>query len=262
MCLLHAAALVVCCILCVASVPCCALVVEYNALRMLLLIRCPLLAAHEMRQGRAFPVTSRMCSRFGRLLCGVCSMPHVVCRLVACCQWSFPNPALCVAWCTAPVACCMLDVALHVVVVRCMLLEVWRMSPARGARRLLFAACCPLRAACRLDVVCCTLRVVRCIFPVACCMSSVCYIFPNACCMWSIVCCTFSSGRLLHCCSLDRVCLPFLCCMSHVLRRMRSVVFCPPPMSPLAWCALSAACPTSHLVWHMLCVARRRLRVA
>ena len=142
-CLLHAAAPVVCCILCVASVPCCALVVEYNAL---LLIRCPLLAAHEMRRCRAFPVASRMCSRFGRLLCGVCSMPHVACRLVACCQWSSPNPALCVAWCTAPVACCMLDVALHVVVVRCMLLEVWRRSPVA-----------------RLHIVCCSLHIARCV---------------------------------------------------------------------------------------------------
>jgi hypothetical protein len=32
-----------------ASVPCCELVVEHNASRMLLVVRWPLLAAHQMR---------------------------------------------------------------------------------------------------------------------------------------------------------------------------------------------------------------------
>ena len=58
-CLLHAAAPVVCCILCV-RLPCCALVVEYNASRMLLVVRCPLL---EMRRCCVLPVASRVCLR-------------------------------------------------------------------------------------------------------------------------------------------------------------------------------------------------------
>ena len=66
--------MVVCCILCVASVPCCALVVEYNAARMLLVVRCPLLAAHEMRRCRVFPVA---CARV--LLHVVCCLLHGIC---------------------------------------------------------------------------------------------------------------------------------------------------------------------------------------
>ncbi len=54
--------------MCVASVPCCALVVEDNAARMLLVVRCPLLAAHEMRQCRVFAVATRMCKHAARVL--------------------------------------------------------------------------------------------------------------------------------------------------------------------------------------------------
>jgi hypothetical protein len=46
-----------CIVLCEASVPCCALVVEYKAWPMLLVVRCPLLAAHEMRNA-AVPCVS------------------------------------------------------------------------------------------------------------------------------------------------------------------------------------------------------------
>jgi hypothetical protein len=97
----------------------------------------------------------------------------------------------------------------------------------RDACRLLFAACCPLHAACCLEVVC-SCRQVH--FPRFM-LDVVRYIFPDACCMLSMVCCTFSSGRLRHCCPLDRVCVPFLCCTSHVLRRLLPISLPQCPMS-------------------------------
>ena len=78
--LLHAAARVVCCILCVASVPCCAVVVEYNASRMLLVVCCPLLTANETWRCRVFAVATRMCKHAARVLLHVvCCLLHVVC---------------------------------------------------------------------------------------------------------------------------------------------------------------------------------------
>ncbi len=105
-------------------------------------------------------------------------------------------------------ACCMLRGA-------CRLLLA-AILPA--ACRMLSGSCVVARACCRLHFPCCILHVVWCIYPVACCMLSV-------------VCCTFSSGSLRHCCPLDHVCVPFLCCMPHVLRCMWSVFLLPaPPM--------------------------------
>jgi len=167
---------------------------------------------------------------FTRLLPGVCC--RVALFLVACCQWCFPNSSLHVACCTLPVARCMLHVALHVVVVRCMLLEVWRMLPVRDACRLLFAAYCPLHAACCLDVACCTLHVVSCTFPVARCMSSVAFsVMHVACSQLSVARFPVVIGGTL---SVGSCLLHVLRCMSHVLRCPWSVACIPPP------------CPTSH----------------
>ncbi len=109
--LLHAAARDVCCILCVAPVPCCALVVEYNASRMLLVVHWPLLTAHEMRQCRVFAVATRMCKHAARVLLHVvCCLLHVVCYLLS------------VAFCTLLVGCYSLrDVCCMLHVARCML---------------------------------------------------------------------------------------------------------------------------------------------
>jgi hypothetical protein len=239
--LLPAAAPVVCCILCVASVPCCALVVEYNASRMLLLVRCTLLVTHESQWCRVFPccsshvlasscMSSAVCCTlsvacvawFCRLLRGVCCMPHVALLpgcLVACCQWSFLDSTL-------PVACCMLHVALHDVVVRCILPAAWRM----------------LSGSCLMHAACCQLHFPRCI------LHAVCYIFPDACCMLSIVCCTFSSGRLRHAVRwIVSACPFFVACRTFSVARglisvARPTVPCRMP------CALSVACPASHLV--------------
>ena len=108
----------------------------------------------------------------------------VSCCLVACCQWSFPNSTLSLACCTFPVACCMLHVALHVVVVRCMLLEVWRMLPVArcrfAVRCVLPAACRMLSGSCLLHAACCLLHFPRCISHVVGC------IFPDACCQLSV----------------------------------------------------------------------------
>jgi hypothetical protein len=181
---------------------------EYNLSRMLLVVRCPLLAALEMRQCRAFPVASRMCSRplACRLLSvarSCCTLPVTLCRVfavfcavsavsrmphvalaccllsVARCRLSFPRCLWSVACCTAPLHVA-LHVALHLVVVRCMLLEVWRMLPV--ARCMSFAVRGILPAAWRMSSGCrlshttcrrlhfprCLMRVVRCIFPNAC----------------------------------------------------------------------------------------------
>jgi hypothetical protein len=151
---------------------------QNNASRMLL-VRCPLLAAHEMRPCRAFSVAPRMCSRplACRLLsvaryrlhalpglavfCLVsvavlpcCLVALLPCSLLPVVNGVFPIPRcmLHAARCPLPVACCML---------RCM----WLLSAAcclksgaccllRVACRLLFAAYCPLHGACCPDVVC------------------------------------------------------------------------------------------------------------
>ena len=132
--LLHAAAPVVCCILCVASVPCCALVVEDNASRMLLLVRCALLVRCSSRTkvsgAVCFPL-QLACARIllhivccllhvvwcmrawvCRLLRGVCRMPHVAllpCCLGACRQWSFPKFHVVCCMCMLHVASCPLQ---------------------------------------------------------------------------------------------------------------------------------------------------------
>jgi hypothetical protein len=285
--LLHAAARVVCCVLCVAAVPCCALVVEYNASRMLLAVRCPLLAAHEMRQCRMFPIASRMCSRplacrrlsdaccvlhalpvVCRLLRGVCRITHVA--LLSLAMLSVVRCTLSVVFSTLPVVRCMLHVA-------CCL--------ARCTSLLLFAAYCSLHGACCLDVACCMLRVVCCISPA------------------HVVSCAFSGG-LLHAvtrvssaallsvgsCPLHVVCcllpvarspLSVACCTLHVVRCLLSIACCLPqcPLSHGVRCpspvqcrissrcmlrvafsllhvvALSVACPIFHVVCHMSSVA-------
>jgi hypothetical protein len=73
-CLLHAAARVVCCILFVASVPCCALVAAYNASRMLLVLRCP---PHTKRGGAVGFLLHLACARV--LLNAVSCLLSVVC---------------------------------------------------------------------------------------------------------------------------------------------------------------------------------------
>jgi hypothetical protein len=116
--------------------------------------------------------------------------------LVACCQWSFPKFLLHAARCPLHAACCMLHVALHDGVVRCMLLEVWRMLPVArcmfAVRCILPAACRMLSGSCPLEAACRWLHFPRRMLRV------VCHIFPDAGCMLSIVCCTISSGRLRH----------------------------------------------------------------
>ncbi len=144
-CLLHAAAPVVCYIVRVASVPCCALVVEDNASRMLLLVRCPLLAAHEVRQCRVFPLASRMCSR--ALACRRLSVARCLLS-VACVAW-FTSFARCL-----PHAACCLVALLPC----CLLSMVFSKIPRRllhAARFPLHAACCMLRFMSLLSAACC-----------------------------------------------------------------------------------------------------------
>jgi hypothetical protein len=78
-----------------------------------------------------------------RLLRGICCMLHVALLPVACCQWSCSK--FHVVCCMLHVARCMLHVALHVVLVRCMLLEVLRMLPVAWC--MPFAVRCILPAA-------------------------------------------------------------------------------------------------------------------
>jgi hypothetical protein len=110
------------------------------------------------------------------------------------------------------------------------LLGVWRMLPV--ARCMSFVVRCMLPAACRMLSRSCLLHAAcrQVHFPRFM-LDVVRYIFPDACCMLSMVCCTFSSGRLRHCCPLDRVCVPFLCCTSHVLRRLLPISLPQCPMS-------------------------------
>jgi hypothetical protein len=226
-CLLHAAAPVVCCILCVASVPCCALVVEYNASRMLV-VRCPLLAAHEMRRCRAFSVAPRMCSR--PLACrlpsvaryrlhalpGLAVFRAVSVALLPCCLVALvPWCLLSIVFSQFHVARCMLHVALHVVVVRCMLLEVWRMLPVARCRS--FAVRCILPAAWRMLSGCCVVHAAcrqvhfpPCLLHVVCCMHG-CMLHIFQCCLAR---CLLRFPR--HGIPLSRVCVPVLCCRLHV----------------------------------------------
>jgi hypothetical protein len=112
---------------------------------------------------------------------------------------------------------------------------VWKLSVARCVSLVAFP---PSHVACRLShFPRCKLHVVN-------------YLLHNF--QWS------PAAR----CPLDRVYVPFLCCMSHVLRCMWSVACCPSqcPMSHGVRC-LSPG-PTSHLICCMLRVPRRLLHVA
>jgi hypothetical protein len=198
-CLLHAAAPVVCCILCVASVPCCALVVEYNASRMLLLVRFALLAAHEMRRCRVFPVASRMCSRAlaRRLLSDARCLLHALPGLRRLLRGG----------------CCMPHVAL---------LACWLVALFPVVNGLSQIPRCPLHAA-----LCCV-AVVRYIFPGACCMLSV-----VGCTLSSGVGCTLSSGRLRH---NRRHALRWIvsACPFFVACPTWSAACCPSPQCPMS----------------------------
>ena len=281
-CLLHAAAPVVCCILRVVlrtgcRVPCFAHAAA-----------CPLPAARRARKSVVPHVLA--CIIVCCLLHVVCCMrclvlpssarclPHAACCLVAllpcclvaCCQWSFPKFLLHAARCPLHAACCMLHVALHDGVVRCMLLEVWRMLPVA---RCMFAVRCILPAACRM-LSGSWLSVARCaslvaFSPVACCVSSVTFSpMQVACCQLSVaqfpvvVCGTLSVGSCLRALSL-----------LHVLRSPLHVVCCllPVPVSPCrmvcAVCRLvprrisSVACYALRVVCCTLHTAPSVLRV-
>jgi hypothetical protein len=186
-CLLRAAAPVVCCIMCfllhlacarvLVHAVCCLMHVVCCMRRLLVAVFCAVSAACRM-----FP-----CSL---LPCCPLSVARRLFALLPIVNRLFQNSTLPVACCMLPVACCMLHVSLHVVAVRCMLLEVWRMSPV-----------------CAVHVACCSLHVVRCMphvvwkLSVARCVSSVAFSplhiacrvlhFPRCSCMLSIVCCTF-----------------------------------------------------------------------
>jgi hypothetical protein len=138
--LLRAAAPVVCCILCVASVPCCALVGEYNASHMLLLVRCPMLAAHEMRQCRVFPVASRKCSR---------PLEYRLLSVARCLLHALPGFAV---FCAVSAACRMLPCCLVAVMPCCRvaLLPCCLLSMVVSK-----IPCCLLHARCMLHAACC-----------------------------------------------------------------------------------------------------------
>ena len=181
--------------MCVASVPCCALVVDHNASSMPLVARCPLLAALEIRQCRVFPVAPRMC-------CG-----PLACRLL-----SDARCLLHAARCPLPVVCCLLRDVCRLLHAACCVLHRSYGDVASCVRRLCrvahwlshtvlrawcwlcadrcsphtkygSAACCMLQLACArvlLHVVCCLLHGVCCMLPVARCR-------------WFAVCCAMSA---------------------------------------------------------------------
>ena len=141
---------------------------------------------------------------------------------------------------------------MHVVVVRCILLEVWRMLPI---------ACCVTYRGCSLHIARCMAHVVR-MLCVARCVSSVAFSQMHVACRLLFVA-HFSSGCLRHCCPLDLVCVPFLRRMSHVLTL--PVFGCPPqcPMPHGVRCLShaprrisSVACAALRVVGCMLHVAR------
>jgi hypothetical protein len=167
-----------------------ALVVEYNASRMLLVVRWPLLVAHEMRQCRLFAVATRMCKHAARVLLHVvCCLLRVVCYLlsvafctvlVGCYSLRDGCCMLHVAWCVLHAICCLLLRPLHHACchdARCMKSCVFAWYVLHVACRLLCAAHCPLRlvfecphvVCCTLHAVCIVLHVVRCMSFVACC---------------------------------------------------------------------------------------------
>jgi hypothetical protein len=242
------------------------------------------------------------CCGTGRMLhrvCGVCAVLRAVCR-----GQCFAHAAACAlpaarrtgneaVPCVSLLHLACYRVLLHIVccllhVVRCTLSVVFSTLPVVCC--VLHAACSTLHAALRVACRCCSLRIARCMAHVVwmlsvarvssggqvhfprCMLHVVCYTFPDACCMSSFVCCTFSSGRLRHCCPLDRVCVPFLCCMSHVLRCMWSDFCCPHPRVPCSMvCAVCrptrvasrrvARCMT-HALCRMLSLVRCLSRLA
>ena len=173
-----------------------------NASRMLLVVRCPLLAAHRMRRCGVSPVAFRKCSRplACRLLSVVRCLLHalpVACRLLrgvsrmpqtACCPLpgclSFVACCLCNVVCGLLLARCPLHVASHVVVVRCMLHEVCSPLPVFRCPPqcpMSHGVCCPSPVPSRISsrrmccvasrllyVACCTSRVACCLLCVAC----------------------------------------------------------------------------------------------
>jgi hypothetical protein len=214
-----------------------------------------------------FLVASRMCSRplACRLLsvarCLLHALPVFCAVSAACCLVAllpcWQRCLVSMVFSTLSAVCCVLHGArcmLHAACLRCMSLlsaacclkpGAWCLCLLRGACRLLFSAYCTLHAACRPAVDRCTLRVVSCIFPVADCIRLL--HFPR--CMLHVVdgllrIFQWSSAAR---CPLDRVCLPFLCCMLHVLPRLWSVS-CARPTVPSRKAVLSVARPASHLV--------------
>ncbi len=121
---------------------------------------------------------------------------------------------------TLPGVRCMLSVALHVVVARCMLLEVWRMLQV--ARCLLRVACRPLHGACCLSfsVARCVSSVAFCLLRVACGVASVAQ-FPVVLhalpCVSSAALLSVGSGLLRVVCGLFSCCPP-KCPMSRGVR--------------------------------------------
>jgi hypothetical protein len=275
-CLLHAVAPVVCCILCgvcaVLRTGCRVQCFAHAAARPLRAARraqksvVPQVRASSCVSSAACCTLSVACvAWFCRLLRGVCCMPHIALLPVALLSVvNGPFSTLSVACCTLHVACCMLHVALHVVVVRCMLLEVWRMLPV--ARCMSFVVRCVLSAACRMLSRCCLLHAAcrQLHFPR--CMLHGC-IFCDACCMLSVVCCLFSGDHRRH---AVRWIVSAARSPLHVARSPLPVVGCryPAPVSHVAcrvcclWpvprrissrctlrrCVSSVACCMSHVL--------------
>ena len=285
LCSVHAAARVVwsCVASYVAFVPGCALVVEYNSTRILLVARCPLPAAHEMRQCRVSPVASRMCSRppACRLL------PVARCRLHAArCPLSAAGPHVALLSLALLHVCC----PVHAVCCRFRAVYTKQGFLLHAARCPLPGACCPLRcmtlllAACFMKSgACCTLHAARCLLRVACrplhgaccppfsvarCVSSVAFSLLRVACgvvsvaKFPVVPCTFSLA--------SSAALRFVgSCLLHV----GSCPFsCGPPQCPMSrgvWCLspgphriASGTCPALRVVRCMLHDARSQSHVA
>ena len=248
---------------------------------------CPLPPARRTRNA-AVPCVSLLhlaCAR--GLLHVVCCPMHVVCCMRCLFSPSFarcllhagcclglcclvvrgPLHAVCglfhVVCCPLPVTWCLLRCMSFVV--RCMLLEVWRMLPVARCMSFVVRCISLLHGACCLDGFCCTLRVV-------CCISSGAYLCRRlhfSRCMSSIVCCTLSSGRLRHAvrgivsaCTFSVACglLPAArpeCPLSHGVRCLS-----PGPASRLVTldvlrCASSVACCRPHVPCCFLSLGRR-----
>ena len=169
-----------------------------------------------------------------------CPLPVALLPVVRCTP-SVVFSTLFVVYCMLPAARCMLRCMSWLLAACCLQSGACCMLPVSRCMLCVMVACRPLHGACCLSVA----RGVSsgAFFPVhvACRLLSVAH-FPVVPCTLSLAC------RLRHCCPLDRVCVPFLCCMSHVLRCMWSVFGYPPRFPMLhAACCLSPG-PTSHLL--------------